>query len=197
MHIKKIMSVIAFFASLNSLCWGADGGKNIGIGIKSAHVLPEDSSNSVNFLAMAVAIHNVSEVRRLLGLQNKDKRFTAKDKSEALLYAADMGSVEMLDILLRSGTHVDMASSNRGITALMVAAQAGHANVVDYLVRNGANIFIKSGEQETAYNLAKKAGHTDIVKLLSHLNQECKAENSLLGGNYWPKESRAEITGIA
>ena len=83
----------------------------------------------------------------------------------ALMFAAAGGDMEMAELLIANGAHVN-ARSDIGETALMLAARWGRADVVIMLLEEGADASLVSAYNETALLLAEENGHEDVVALL-------------------------------
>ena len=84
----------------------------------------------------------------------------------ALHYAAFNGHVEIVRFLVSSkGVVLDAPAPNRQ-TALMLAARNGHKEVVRILIEADADMDIDDGQGNTALNLARKAGNTEISDYL-------------------------------
>ena len=83
--------------------------------------------------------------------------------------AAAKGSLKVVELLLAAGA--DPNAVNRyGLTALWRAVEKGHEQVVAVLLKAGANPDV-GGEKASRFRdkpliVAKKKGHTKIVKLL-------------------------------
>ena len=57
----------------------------------------------------------------------------------ALLWAADMGHLEVLDLLLKNGSNVNIKDEN-GLTPLLWAADRGHVECVKALLTHSADV---------------------------------------------------------
>lgn len=58
------------------------------------------------------------------------------------------------------------AADRAGWTALMHAAKDGHATIVVALLCSRVNLYLKNVGGETALDIAKQGGYTEVVKLL-------------------------------
>ena len=95
----------------------------------------------------------------------------------ALHYAANIGWTDTMQCLLEHGAHVN-AATKHGETALHWAAESGHKEAVQCLLEHGADVkaireipgplLNRLFSRKTARDLAAKAGHTDIVRLLDN-----------------------------
>lgn len=87
-------------------------------------------------------------------------------KDGALMRAAAIGRIELVQELVARGANVNIASTN-GFTPLHRAAQNGHKAVVEFLLNNGARADAGSNDDKTPSALAILNGHLDIAGLLS------------------------------
>jgi len=88
----------------------------------------------------------------------------AKDKygETALMFAAEKGHTEIVQLLLQKGADVN-AKTNSDRTALMLAAAKAHTEIVQLLLKNGADVNAKNKYGQTAYDLAE---NDEIKKIL-------------------------------
>ena len=89
---------------------------------------------------------------------------TANPSCIPLTCAAKQGHLEAAQILIDSNADIEMTDDSH-MTALMWAAENGHTDVVRLLLSKGADVNA-THYGETALNLAKGKGRTDIVDLL-------------------------------
>jgi ankyrin repeat protein len=57
----------------------------------------------------------------------------------ALLWAADMGHLDVIQLLIETGADTNLRDEN-GLTALLWASDRGHVDCVKALVRGGADL---------------------------------------------------------
>jgi ankyrin repeat protein len=57
----------------------------------------------------------------------------------ALLWAADMGHLDVIQLLIETGADANLRDEN-GLTALLWASDRGHVDCVKALVRGGADL---------------------------------------------------------
>ena len=81
-------------------------------------------------------------------------------------------------MLLEHGAAVDLQNIH-GNTALTIAAYNRQAAVVPLLLSAGADTTLRDKDGETAMDLAKEAGASDIVRLLESHRQQQAAEGPL------------------
>ena len=82
-----------------------------------------------------------------------------------LKLAAEMGSVEMVDLLLDRGANIE-ATDDLGQRPLLSAARCGHLEVVTRLLERGAELDAVGWSNESALANAAIEGHREIVGLL-------------------------------
>lgn len=82
----------------------------------------------------------------------------------ALIWAADLGYVEIVDLLIEHGARIDSRES--GVSALMVASMEGHQRVVKKLIDAGANVNLQNQDGMTALMSAAFKGHEELVAIL-------------------------------
>lgn len=94
---------------------------------------------------------------------------TMKKLQEALIYSAEVGSIDVLKCLLKHGVDVNSTEdSHRTRTAAMLAAKRGRVNVLKLLIDNGANLHLRSehGIGLTALDYAKIYGRKNCQRLI-------------------------------
>ncbi|KAF4996358.1 hypothetical protein FDECE_12502 [Fusarium decemcellulare] len=99
-----------------------------------------------------------------------------------LHYAASVGNVYALNLLLRHGADV-FAIDKYQSTALTVAARNGHSRVVKALINHGIPIECRNVDGYTAMALAVGRGHLDVVKLLDSASRFALAYTTVSGKN--------------
>lgn len=82
----------------------------------------------------------------------------------ALIWAADLGYPEIVELLIEYDARVDSRES--GVSPLMIAAMEGHEQIVEKLIESGANVNLQNQDGMTALMSAAYNGHENIVKLL-------------------------------
>jgi ankyrin repeat protein len=96
---------------------------------------------------------------------------------EELIMAARRGDVSEVEILIKSGTNLDIRD-NWGCTALISASFRNHGEVVKLLIEGGANLNIRDNEGWTALIGASYWNRVEIVKLLlENFADECILDN--------------------
>ena len=109
------------------------------------------------------------EICRFLLDKGANPQIVDSMKRTSLHWAAmaPSGACESCKLLFEFGLGAKMLDlqSKSGSTALHMAAEQGKADVVQLLLELGADRSLKDEEGKTAENLAKGAGHKDVVGL--------------------------------
>jgi uncharacterized protein len=82
-----------------------------------------------------------------------------------LHYAATVGHIELMTMLLEKHAYIDAESPN-GSTPLMMAAQYGTASAVKLLLEEGADPLLKNQLGLTAIDFARRADRTDSAEII-------------------------------
>lgn len=80
-------------------------------------------------------------------------------------WAAIVGSPECGEILKANQGSINPLTKT-GKTPLHMSAEAGHLTFVQFIVKSGADTTVKDGKGLTAFDLAKKEGHKDVMALV-------------------------------
>lgn len=118
-------------------------------------------------------------LERLDGYGNEDKYDEPRIDwaHRALMYAAEMGWVEAVEVLLREGASV-WADRDTTMTPLHYAAIGGHVAVIDVLLREGAKAYEQDVEGWTPLHFAANEGHVAAVNALLQVRYiDVDAEN--------------------
>ena len=85
----------------------------------------------------------------------------------ALMVAADVGSTELVKLLLREGIDVNVnAQDNNGDTALNKAIKSESVDIVRLLMKAGADPSIENSDGKSASMIAKEIGNTEVIEVL-------------------------------
>jgi uncharacterized protein len=79
--------------------------------------------------------------------------------------AAAIGNLTILNALLKAGADVNVKQAG-GFTPLHAAAQSNNLELAALLLEFGADQSIKNDADQTAYDIAKAAGHKKLISLL-------------------------------
>ena len=132
--------------------------------------LPAESS------ALLRAAHDgdAAEVARLID-GGADPNETGRDGVSALHLAAAEGHLEVARELLRRGAFVDSMEYD-GDTPLINASAYGRVEIVRLLLEHGADPGVVSSRGYTAAQLARRARHPEIVKLVKQAERQARTE---------------------
>ncbi|KAI9043131.1 uncharacterized protein KD926_004314 [Aspergillus affinis] len=109
--------------------------------------------------------------------------------STALHYAANYGSTEAAEILLRSGADINL-KNQRSVTPLVSAAGHGQKALVELLLREGSNVNESTGYSGNALQQAASSkGSKEVVQVLLNAGADINAQggqfgNALQGASY-------------
>ncbi|KAF5978224.1 hypothetical protein FBULB1_6208 [Fusarium bulbicola] len=132
-------------------------------------VLTEDDK-----LVKACKARSEDEVKRAL------KQGADPNTLNAIHYAAENGSVNIVGLLLEYGVDVDTPNPT-GQTALQCAARNGCEDVVKFLLEKGGDVNATDENDHTALHGAAGQDNSDIVKMLLDAGADPDAED--LDGN--------------
>ncbi len=115
-------------------------------------------------------------LQALLGAGADVNAIDEKQGWNALIFSANMGHHQAMEVLLLAGAAVNYQSFE-GLTALIAAVGGGHKNAVQILLEADADVSITTSQDgnllleglepmDTALSVAKRRGHNDIVVLL-------------------------------
>ncbi len=97
--------------------------------------------------------------------QGADANALLADHSTALMHAAYLDDLELVQALLQAGADPDIRN-NYGAFALSEAAQNGNAEIVELLLEHGADPDLANLEGETALMVASRSGSLAAAELL-------------------------------
>jgi ankyrin repeat protein len=86
----------------------------------------------------------------------------------ALHYAAVVGHIDIVEILLKNKANVNALSPNN-TTPLMMATRSGKLDLIETLIKNGADVSLKNSQGMNAYDFAKQAEMSSITQYLESL----------------------------
>merc|ERR1719478_799925 len=88
------------------------------------------------------------------------------DGSTALTRCAHKQQESCMDIMLKTGTPVNVAHRNTGDTALTISARLGNKEICRNLLRYQANVNYMNQQRETPLMVAADGGHSQVAHLL-------------------------------
>lgn len=138
--------------------------------IESSHESLVKGPTPLHRLMNAISGHNTAGVREILaeGAVDVNRRYQndmSGDVGSPLIFAAERGYGDILQILLHAGARTDVTNIHR-TTPLMMAAYGKHAEAVKLLLAAGADIEAAETGGGTALSLAEERGAADVVALL-------------------------------
>ncbi len=108
---------------------------------------------------------DVATVRALLK-RGGDVNQAQGDGMTALHYAAQLGQVDLVQMLLSAGANVKATTRLGGYTPLHLASLSGNASAVAALIASGASADARTSTGATALMLAARSGSVDTVTRL-------------------------------
>lgn len=112
----------------------------------------------------AAAEHGNLELVRLLLDEGADPNLASANGWPALTIAAERGHINIVQELLTRGANPNTVNS---ATPLMRAAESGHPEVIRELLAHGADRERQNPRGEDALSIARRAGHSSIIDLLT------------------------------
>ncbi|KAJ3028519.1 UNVERIFIED_CONTAM: hypothetical protein HDU68_001515 [Siphonaria sp. JEL0065] len=109
---------------------------------------------------------NAEAVRQLLRAGVSVEIKTTSFKETCLHLAADMGRVEVIELLLENGANAD-AKDSISMTPLHLAAQHGYLEIVRALVDHGAKVEPKDSQGQSPFYFAIKNEHIPVAEYLA------------------------------
>ncbi|NXT68387.1 DAPK1 kinase, partial [Chaetops frenatus] len=156
---------------------------------RSDDTLDEEDSFVMKAIIHAINDDNVPGLQHLLGsLTNYDVNQPNKHGTPPLLIAAGCGNIQMLQLLLKRGSRIDV-QDKAGSNAIYWASRHGHVETLKFLSDNECPLDIKDKSGETALHVAARYGHVDVVQFLcsigSNPNFQDKEEETPLHCAAW------------
>ncbi|NXL93154.1 DAPK1 kinase, partial [Alectura lathami] len=156
---------------------------------RSDDTLDEEDSFVMKAIIHAINDDNVPGLQHLLGsLANYDVNQPNKHGTPPLLIAAGCGNIQMLQLLLKRGSRVDV-QDKAGSNAIYWASRHGHVETLKFLNENKCPLDVKDKSGETALHVAARYGHVDVVHFLcsvgSNPNFQDKEEETPLHCAAW------------
>ncbi|XP_073084846.1 death-associated protein kinase 1 isoform X1 [Manis javanica] len=136
---------------------------------RSDDTLDEEDSFVMKAIIHAINDDNVPGLQHLLGsLSNYDVNQPNKHGTPPLLIAAGCGNIQILQLLLKRGSRIDIQDKG-GSNAIYWASRHGHVETLTFLSANRCPLDVKDKSGETALHVAARYGHADVVQLLCSL----------------------------
>ncbi|NXD74237.1 DAPK1 kinase, partial [Eolophus roseicapillus] len=149
----------------------------------------EEDSFVMKAIIHAINDDNFPGLQHLLGsLTNYDVNQPNKHGTPPLLIAAGCGNIQMLQLLLKHGSRIDV-QDKAGSNAIYWASRHGHVETLKFLDDNKCPLDVKDKSGETALHVAARYGHVDVVQFLcsigSNPNFQDKEEETPLHCAAW------------
>ncbi|XP_063769832.1 death-associated protein kinase 1 [Pseudophryne corroboree] len=156
---------------------------------RSDDTLDEEDSFVMKAIIHAINDDNVPGLQHLLGsLTNYDVNQPNKHGTPPLLIAAGCGNIQMLELLIRRGAHIDV-QDKAGSNALYWASRHGHVETLKFLHQNKCPLDVKDKSGETALHVAARYGHVEVIQYLcsigSHPDIQDKEDETPLHCAAW------------
>jgi len=124
-----------------------------------------------DIVTIAAVANDIQTLRLSLDLGASPSNITSLDDGTALIAAAHLGHVEVVQILIRAGAPLDHVN-NLNWTALIESIVLGdggkqHTATLKALVEAGANINLSDGYGRSPLFLARQNGYTAMTKILT------------------------------
>lgn len=109
-----------------------------------------------------------NDVARVRTLVEQGSDVNAKDSQGVtpLHYAAQMGHIEIMEILISRGADVNVSTSKDGAAPIHLASANGQLEAVRLLTKHGANVNKANNYRATPLHFAADHGYAAIVSLL-------------------------------
>ncbi|EMP39343.1 Death-associated protein kinase 1 [Chelonia mydas] len=149
----------------------------------------EEDSFVMKAIIHAINDDNVPGLQHLLGsLTNYDVNQPNKHGTPPLLIAAGCGNIQMLQLLIKRGSRIDI-QDKAGSNAVYWASRHGHVQTLKFLCESKCPLDVKDKSGETALHVAARYGHVDVVQYLcsigSNPNFQDKEEETPLHCAAW------------
>jgi NACHT domain/Ankyrin repeats (many copies)/Ankyrin repeats (3 copies) len=132
--------------------------------------------------SMMLAAFNGHEM--ILRMVFDDESVILEEKGDmartALIWAAELGHVRVVDLLLKKGANVNAQGGMYG-NALQAASRAGQEEVVQMLLNKGAKVNAQGGAYGNALQAASSLGHENVVQILLNKGAEVNAQGGPFG----------------
>jgi uncharacterized protein len=139
--------------------------------LKDKENIEMKDKNGLTPLWRATTLNNEKMVTLLINY-GADVNFTLDMGVSSLIYACQVGYLEIVKILVSNGADIEQSDNEYKHTSLRIATRNGHIEIVKYLVEQGADIDTKGTDLYTPLNMACWKGHIEIVKFLIENNAD-------------------------
>ncbi|CAE6926538.1 Ank3 [Symbiodinium sp. CCMP2592] len=151
----------------------------------------EASEEDIDDLIGASDGGSVEGVETVLNRPQNPDAMNSKRGFSALGRAADLGHVEVAQLLLEASADPDLQSMNgfgHVLAPLQIAARQGHVELLRLLLEARADQDTKHSDDMTPLAMALEMGHTESVSVLVAAGAEQpRGTSALESGGEWPK----------
>lgn len=134
------------------------------------HINTQGTSSKDTVLTSAISNGQIELAKILIKNESEDEPADvnlANDYGRTpLMYAAERGYSEIVQMLLEKNANVDPQDS-QGFTALMLAVDNNYPDIVQLLLNAKADINLRTKNGDTALNLAHYKGNESIIEMLN------------------------------
>lgn len=129
--------------------------------------LDVDLANNKGMTALLTAVQqNRPDMISLLADYRANLNKPNTEGGLPICIAANKGSLEVVDMLIRKGANLDLVEADDNHTAVYAAAEAGHLSVLTLLINARANINIPDISGTTPLFVVARKGDLEAVRLL-------------------------------
>lgn len=121
-------------------------------------------SRDFNTVADAASSGSIDNVRRAIE-RGKDVNLKNEHGLYALVIAAQLNDLEMIDLLLKSGANPN-ATCDNGSMALIYAAMWKNELMIRNLMKYGAQPYLKNNKGFSAIEVAREMGDSKVNRIL-------------------------------
>ncbi|CAJ0544352.1 Ff.00g035730.m01.CDS01, partial [Fusarium sp. VM40] len=146
------------------------------------HVEGLDNCLPTGPLELAIFLRLKDVAKHIINERKYDLKHRSKHNMSALHYACALGDQETAELLIDSGSEVDI-KTDKGETPLILAIDVGSNSVAELLISRGADISLNNIEGRTPLHLASRHGDLKMVKQLIESGAKIAASTN---HNYTP-----------
>jgi ankyrin repeat protein len=138
---------------------------------------------SVEQIIGAIGGNDLEAVKELIEENPGIVNIENSEGQTPLFVASLLGHIDIVELLVTNGAHIDHQDTTDGFTPLSLAAIRGHLHVVEYLIIQGANVNLKINRGDTPLMLAcrnkiKSNDNDLIIIFLLYARADINLENN-------------------
>ncbi|KAF4959533.1 hypothetical protein FGADI_1600 [Fusarium gaditjirri] len=134
------------------------------------------TSNEIGDIPLLLAVRYRKESTYMKLLERGAVDICGENSRTALIEAASVGDLKLMETLIEKGAKVDICHKN-GRTALIEASRSGHARIVKLLLENEPNVNHQDHQGNTALMKACRHNYSDIIVALLVANARLDIRN--------------------